>query len=143
MSTAELLDDLTEQVQRLPAARRRILIDSVHQAAGMAEEKPKDVEGQLGLFGFRELVENDDDLKAVSVTEISKTYGISERSVLRYIQAGDLRASQFGRRYMVTIAELKRFLKAGRLRVTKAQELKKSTAETPNTKKKGGTDANT
>jgi hypothetical protein len=106
------LDNLVEQFRQLPDERQQVLMGELESGA-MAEEmeKPRrDVPGQLPLFGFKQLVETDDALNVVTLSDIASTYGISVMSLLRYIRDGKLTARQFGRKYIITIKELKRFL---------------------------------
>lgn len=139
-STADTLDDLANAVRALHPRRRDLFLSTLEIASmdEQTDERPKDVKGQLDLYGFRALVETDDHLKTASIDDIAQAYGIGRRSLLRYVANGQLNAVQFGRRYRVTIAELKRFLS------DQSKRKRRPTKTTnPTTKKEGGTDADT
>lgn len=59
------------------------------------------------------IIPADPGLKTFTVDDIVKLYAVSRRSVLRYIQRGQLRATRVGRRFLITEENLKEFL-AGR-----------------------------
>ena len=75
----------------------------------MTDRKPK----HLNLSEFRQLVKGDEDLRVVTLEHITRVYGISDRTLKRHIAAKKLRAVRAGRRYRVTISNLKRFLNGG------------------------------
>jgi hypothetical protein len=114
LTTTKLIDDLHEQVAGLAPERRQRLIAELKAMsdieANAGDEHEHDDPRQLPLFGFRTLVESDDELKTATLETIAKAYGISAESLKRYIRTGALSATRFGRRYHVTVAELKRFL---------------------------------
>lgn len=122
MSPMELIEDLQQRVADLPPGRRRLLDEELQEAA-MSEDKPIEIRGQLDLFKFKHLVEGDDDLKTVSLEEISDTYGVSIESLKRYIRQGALTAVQFGRKYHITISELKRFLATPRRSIGRGRRI--------------------
>lgn len=138
MSVATL-EMLADQVRRLPALRQQVLQGEIEQAANMEDETAatKNMPGQLDLFGFKELMQLDDDLRVVTLDTIAETYDIGLRSLLRYIADGELRATRFGRRYVVTVNELRRFMTTSRVMPPRGpgKQASKSTS------KKGGTDA--
>lgn len=70
---------------------------------------------------FRSIVAASDDLRCVSLDDIVAEYGVSKRSLLRYVASGDLAATRFGRKYVVTISALKRFLASNRTTGAQAQ----------------------
>lgn len=112
--TSSLLDELREHTAGLNDQRRRVMMDGLLSGSFMSDDNHEMARGehpdQMNLFGLKELVESDDDLKAVSLADIAKAYDISEVSLQRYVRSGRLRATRFGRRYLITITELKRFL---------------------------------
>ena len=116
--TSALLDELREHTTGLNDQRRRVLMRellsgrTMNDTNDMARGEHPD---QLNLFGLKELVESDDELKALSLADIAGVYGVSEVSLQRYVRAGRLRATRFGRKYLVTVAELKRFLATPKL----------------------------
>ncbi len=70
----------------------------------------------LNLLEFRQLVKGDEDLRIVTLEHITRVYGISDRTLKRHIAAKTLRAVRAvraGRRYRVTITNLKRYLNGG------------------------------
>ncbi len=68
---------------------------------------------RLNLLEFRQLVKGDEDLRIVTLEHITRVYGISDRTLKRHIAAKTLRAVRAGRRYRVTITNLKRYLNGG------------------------------
>ena len=113
LTTTSLIEDLHEQVAGLAPERRQRLIADLRDMSDIEAnpgEHEHDDPRQLPLFGFRTLVESDDELKTVTLETIATAYGISAESLKRYIRTGALSATRFGRRYHVTVAELKRFL---------------------------------
>ena len=60
---------------------------------------------------LRAIVDADPELRTFTLEDIAKTYGVSVRSLLRYIAAGDLKAVRFGRKYHVTVTALREFFR--------------------------------
>ena len=112
--TSSLLDELREHTAGLNDQRRRAMMDGLRSGSFMIQdtnELPRgDHPEQMNLFGLRELVESDDALKTMSLADIAGVYKVSEVSLQRYVRSGRLKATRFGRKYLVTVAELKRFL---------------------------------
>jgi len=69
----------------------------------------------ISIGALRGIVDADPELRAISLDDIVKTYSVSKRSLLRYVAAGELRATRFGRKYVVTLAALRAFLASNRL----------------------------
>lgn len=114
-AAAAVLHELDEAVAGLAPARRRRLIAELNDMQTGDDNQRPDIPGQLSLFNLKTLVEADDTLKTATLKDIADTYGINPESLKRYVRSGQLKAVRFGRRYHVTIAELKRFLDTPRL----------------------------
>ena len=55
-------------------------------------------------------LDHHDDLQTLTLDEVGRLYGISRRSLSKYIAQGRLRAIQVGRHKQVTVAALREFL---------------------------------
>ncbi len=51
-----------------------------------------------------------DDLKLYTLSEIETVLGVTHRSLLKYVQTGELKASKIGGCWKVTRAALKEFI---------------------------------
>jgi len=71
--------------------------------AERAKEKP----GEL-----RQLIENDPELKLFTLDEIAEAYGLSDRTLKRYIADGQLRAVRLGRTLRVSLTDWRDFLRS-------------------------------
>jgi len=60
---------------------------------------------------FLRVVEADPELRVFTLPQITVAYQVSEDSLRRHIQRGELRAVRVGRRYGVTLASWRSFLK--------------------------------
>ena len=65
---------------------------------------------QINQKALEKIIKDDPGLQLVTLATIAGTYGVSTRTLQRYIKAGELRAVRFGRKYCVTVSELRRFL---------------------------------
>jgi len=95
--TLTRIDKLCNSVGELPATRRDDL-GSYLDGLAMVETK--------------RIIDEDPELQTLTLQEIADAYNVSNRSLLRYIADGKLRAVRFGRKYLVTIAALREFLNA-------------------------------
>ena len=53
----------------------------------------------------------DDELRTFTIEQIVKKFDVSKRSLFRYIKRGDLKAVRVGRKFRITAANLKEFLR--------------------------------
>ncbi len=72
--------EIAETLARMNAAERDALFHSIHVAS----------------------LRNDLDLGTFSLAEIAEAYSVSTRTLLRAIQAGELKAAKLGKQYRVT-----------------------------------------
>lgn len=63
---------------------------------------------------FLSVVRQDPTLSVVSLDDVVAAYGVGKRTLLRYAATGELQVTRFGRKYVVTVSELRRFLAANR-----------------------------
>jgi len=94
--TTKTLDALAEALQALPIERRRAFGAWLRECA-VSED-------------LKEIVAADPQLRTFSLAEVAEALDVSERSLLRYIHAGRLRAVRMGRRYRVSVAALQDFV---------------------------------
>ena len=66
------------------------------------------------VWFFQQLIDRDEDLQLLTVEQVSRKYKISDRTLKRHIAAGRLRAVRVGRRYCVTVSNLKRYFNGGK-----------------------------
>lgn len=95
------LDALAEALRALPADRRAVF-------AALHDDELDDMTDPKT---FQEVAGADPCLAVVSLEELAETYGVSERSLRRYIQRGELAAKRLGRRYVVTVEAVRAWLK--------------------------------
>jgi excisionase family DNA binding protein len=69
----------------------------------------------LPIDEFRRVVDADPELRTVTLDDVVKTYDVSKRSLLRYVAGGELKATRFGRKYVITLAALRAFLASNRM----------------------------
>lgn len=78
---------------------------------------------------FKATVAADPDLQTVTLDEVAATYGVGKRSLLRYVATGELNATRFGRKYVVTITALRAFLASNRTTQPSAPVVRRSRNE--------------
>jgi len=93
--TKATFDRLEKEIRKLSPERQAALLE------------------QLRTDQAGEIINQDPDLKTVTLPEITRIYGVSQRSLLRYVAAGKLKAVLFGRKYVVTLRSLKNFFAEG------------------------------
>jgi len=98
LNEQELFLAVVDEVRKLPKPRMKALLVAL-------KKRPSDVSG------LERVVNEDEELKTVDLETISVTYDVSVRSLLRYIDAGKLKATRCGRKFMITVDELKRFFR--------------------------------
>ena len=94
--------------RRDPKARRTILAREIIEVlAALPVETQKEI--ALGLRRI-EVVEGKAERETITLAEIASTYGVSRRTLERYIASGKLSATKIGRTYHVTVANLEAWL---------------------------------
>jgi len=89
-------------MKRRPIKRRARSAGPAHPTAPLPAE------------AFRSMVAADPNLRTVTLDDVAKVYGVGKRSLLRYVADGQLKATRFGRKYVVTLSALRAFLASNR-----------------------------
>jgi len=127
------LDELGAAAAALPPDRQAVLREHVEGEAMTEAKKPKQRKKRAAkpstpdvLNPLHYVVESDPQLRTFTLEQIADAYSVSVRSLQRYIAAGELRVVRIGRKYGVTLAALREFL---RERESKSADEAKETAE--------------
>jgi len=93
----ELLIQIVDEVKRLPEDRQTALLQALR-----SEDKS---------FGFGDRMRADPDLHTVRLEAVADAYRIHPKTLFRLKEEGKLKAFRFGETFVVTLCELRRFIR--------------------------------